>query len=204
MRIGDVADTHVQHRPMPGCDRDPAAVGVVVVGRQPVLGMVAGVVRVGIPRRGLCLPVLPPLWFPDPVGSDVVPVDRVREGRHQHRDGRGARPLRRHHEERDVLASIRRREHQRIGRRSRALGHRPLERGRPAAILDVVFVKVDRGVFLRSVSPAHLPSGPSRAGHASARDVDERSVEPVGAGVFDAARFDAAREVPACARAGEG
>ena len=204
MRVGDVADAHVQHRPMPGCDRDPAAVGVEVVGREPILGMVAGVVRVGIPCRGQCLPVLAELRIAGPVGTSVIPVDRVRESRHEHRDGRSARPLRRHHEERDVLPGIGRREHQRIGRRSRALGHRPLERRRPAAVVDVVFVKVDRRVLVRSVPPAHLAPAPPRAGHASGRNVDERTVEPVGAGVFDTARFHAAREVPARACAGDG
>ena len=165
VRVGDVTDAHVQHGPMPRRDGDSAPVGMMVVGREPVLDVAAGVVRISAPLRGLRLPVRLPPRVPRPLGTGMVRVDRVREGRDEHRDRCGGPALRRHHEERDVLPRVRRREHQRAGGRASALGHRPLERHRPAAVVDVVLVEVDRRVLARGMSPAHLAgrSTPSRS-----------------------------------------
>ena len=204
VRVGDVADAHVQHGPVPRRDGDAAPVGVVVVGRESVLDVVARVVGIGVPRRGLRLPVRPPLRVARPLRAGMVRVDRVRERRDHHRNGCRGRPLRRHHEEGDVLPRCACLEHQRVGRRADALGHRPLESDRPAAVLDVVFVKVDGGIFVRRVPPAHLAAVPPRAGHSPGRDVDEPAVQSVRAGVLDATRLDATREVPSCARIGDG
>ena len=60
VRIGDIADANVQHRAVPGCEADARTIRVVVVRRPPVLRMIAGVVRIAVPRLGASLPSCPP------------------------------------------------------------------------------------------------------------------------------------------------
>ena len=163
VRIGDIANANIQHRAVPGCEADARAIRVVVVRRPAVLRMIAGIVRIAVPRLGASLPVRPPVGVGQPLEARVVLVDDVGERRHQHGDFRLWPTHGRDDEKRDVLLGVARFEHQRIGPRPEVGRHRPFVRRRPAAIDDIVIVKMNGRILVGRMPPAHLAAGPGRS-----------------------------------------
>ena len=197
VRIGDVADAHIQHRPVPGRKADARAIRVVVVRRPAELRMIAGVVRIAVPRLGVSLPGLAPVGVGQPLEARVVLIDHVGERRHQHGDLRSRLADGRHDEEGDVLLGVARFEHQRVGPGPEVGRHRPFVRRRPAAIDDIVIVKMDGRILVRGMPPAHLAAGPRRPRDGPRRHVVQGAVKPVRANVDDPGAGDLLCKVPA-------
>ena len=197
MRIGDVADAHIQHRAVPGRKADACAVRVVVVRRPAELRIIAGVVRIAVPRLGASPPGLAPVGIGQPLPARIVLIDDVSERRHQHGDLCSRLADGRHDEEGDVLLGVACFEHQRVGPGPEVGRHRPFVRRRPVAIDDIVFVKMDGRVLVRSMPPAHLAAGPRRPRNSPRRHVVQSAVKPVRANVDDPGGGDLLCKVPA-------
>jgi hypothetical protein len=75
-------------------------------------------------------------------------------------------------------------------------GHREREVVRPAGVVQIVLVEVDRAVLLRGPRPVHLGAGPVEARHRPRRAVHGLAVEPVGGAVGDALGGDVGSQVP--------
>ncbi len=159
--------------------------------------MLARIVRIGAPSLGLILPSGAPGRVGQPLRPRVVAVDDVCERRNQNANVRRFLPLRRHHEERNVLLCVAGLQAKRVGAGAQILGHSPLVRGRPTAVVDVVLVEMDGRVFLGRVPPGHFAACPFRAGDRAGRHVDELAVQPVRPDVDNAGRRNLLREVPA-------
>ena len=183
--VGDVADAHVEHGPVPRRDGDAAAVGVGVVGGQPVLAVRAGVVRVAAPVRGL-RPARPSRHFASqlPLRARVVAVDGVGEGGGEHGDVGRARAPGRHHVKGHVLLVRRPRQHQGVDaasacRRAPSIRSRSASRSRRCRRRGSGWRRTDRvrGESTSRCRPSEAPV--TRA----ARRVHQASVKPAGPGV---------------------
>ena len=173
---------------------------MVVVGRQPEVGVLVRGPGPGVPR-------------PDPLPIDVVGhpardvrVDDVGE-RGDEDAGRRLRPAsRRAHEERDHVLDTAARQPRGVDAAPEVGGHLEGEVRLPAAVVEVVVVEVDGGVVLRRVAPAHLLASPARALHSPRGDVHQLSMQTVRPHVHDALARGLAGEIPgrhrACGRSG--
>ena len=77
---------------------DARAIGMIVVGRQAVLRIFGGIMRIGVPVADTVLPGRIIIW------SSMVAVDRIGECGYQHAQIRAAFPQQRADEERDRFA----------------------------------------------------------------------------------------------------
>ena len=196
VRIGDIAHPQIEHRPPPADQRDAGAVGVVVVGRQAVVAVLARVVGVGAPGLVLRHQGRAPGRVVHPFGPGVVAVDGVGVGRHQHRDLRGGLAFGRHDEERDVLLGGTGLQQQRVGIRLQALGQGHRMGGGPAAVVEVVVVEVDGAVVRGGMAEAVFLPRPAGAAHRTGGGVDQHAMVPVRPGVDHPLGVHVQREVP--------
>src|SRR5579859_1467037 len=95
-------------------------------------------------------------------GHPLVPVREVRERRDEEQDV-GGRTCRRVDEERHAIAQVRSRESDRIDPALELRRKVDLERGLPAALVDVVVMEVDPVVLLRGTLVVELRARPPRA-----------------------------------------
>ena len=159
--------------------------------------MIAGIVRVAVPGLAQSPPGFAPVGFREPLQPRVVLVDDVGEGRHQNQDLCARFAKERHDKEGNVFAGLPGFEHQCIGSGGEVARHRPFVRRRPAAIDNVIIVKVNGCIFLDRVAPAHLPPRPRRARHGPRRHVVKLAMTLLRANVDDLGGGDCLREIPA-------
>ena len=166
------------------------AVAVMIVGRETVIPVVVGIVRTGFPVG-------------DPLAERLVEhaarevgIDLIGEGRREVADlGLRLADLGPHEEGDDVAVRTAAQLHA-VDAAPHVLRDGEAEIVGPAAIVQVVVVEMDGGVMMRRGLPVALRAGPRRALHGPRRQVDQLSVQAVGAGVLDLHRIAAAGEVP--------
>ena len=120
-----------------------------------------------------------------PLPARIVLIDDVSERRYQHGDFCSRLADGRHDEEGDVLLGVACFEHQRVGPGPEVGRNHPFVRRRPVAIDDIIFVKMDGRVLVRSMPPAHLAAGPRGPRNSPRRHVVQSAVKPVRANVND-------------------
>lgn len=63
---------------------------------------------------------------------------------------------------------------------------------RPAKIMDIVIMKMDRSIHFRRMSPIMFGAVPVEASHRSGRKIERAAVQAVGAKILDIDSVDAA------------
>ncbi len=183
--------THRQDRPMTRRERNAAVVAMLVVGGTAVGRIIDRIVRIGSPRSDPFV-----IGLID-AGARVVGIGLIGEGRGQERD-RCKRPLllRQNIERQPIFTRIAG-EMQRIGAAAQIVGYCPGEIRLPAAVSQVVVVKVDGAIVMRCVTPALLATAPARADHGARRHIHQVPVARLRADVMDRLTIDPKREIPA-------
>jgi hypothetical protein len=194
------ARAHVEHRAQPRAVGAAAAVHVMVVGGLAQLGVL---LQVDVVAREHQQPLGQHLEVDRVQAQRAVGVGHVGHGGREHGQLRARRIGRRRDEEADVGLGVLRDlrvggpQAQRMEARAPAARHVELQRGGPAAVVDVVAVEVDCAVLARRQPPVVHVAGPVHAGHAAARQLLQRAVQAVGRSVGHLEGVDAVAEVPA-------
>src|SRR6266508_3664312 len=169
---------------------DARAVAMEVVGRQPVILVVVGIVGRGLPLGD----ALAERFVED--AAREIGVDLIGEGRGDVADlGLRLADLRAHEEGNDVAVRAAAQLHA-INATLHVLRHGEAEIVGPAAVVQVVVVEVDGGVHVRRTLPVALGVVPRRTLHGARRQVYKLAVQAVGPDVLDLERAHAAGKVP--------
>src|SRR6516165_9022019 len=166
----DVSGPHRQERPAQARMADAAAVRVLVVGRRAIFGMLVGIPRIGIP-----------LGLPSAKGvvdatALMIAIDLVGESRGQKDDRRRRGPGRWQYVYRHDVLDIVTAQADAVNPAGHSGGNLEDEVGFPAAIVEIIFMKMDGGVLARHVPPVGLFAGPTRATHRACRQVAQMAM----------------------------
>ena len=155
-----------------------------VVGRGAVFRVVLGIPRVGAPFG------LPRAKRIVDIAALVVAVNLIGEGRGKKNEWRGGdtrtwQDIDRH----DVLLAAAAQTHP-MGAGGHGAGNRHVEIRLPAAIVQIIFVEMDRAIVPGPVAPVHLLAIPMRSANRSRWQVPQGAVERERAAVADALAVD--------------
>ena len=123
---------------------------------------------VGIPRIGMPLGLTSAKGVVDIVAL-MVAIDLVGEGRGQKDDRRRRGPRRWQHIDRHDVLDIVTAQADAVNPGGHSGGNLEDEVGFPAAIVEIIFMKMDGGVVARPMPPVGLFAGPARAAHRARR-----------------------------------
>ena len=198
MRIGGelpqaLLRAHVQHRSQARGIAHPTAIAVLVVHRDAELGMLVQEQGRGIDHGKIADDIfaLAPFDLDMPVG--VGPVTRRGQQERQWRPRRAAR--RTHHEWHIVLMAILR-EMGAIQAARQLLRHGEGKIGLPAAVIEIVIVKVYSTVMGRVMHPVILAAVPGVALHGPRWQIDGAAVPTVRRDIHHMRGGNAAAEIP--------
>ena len=188
--IGDVAGPHREERPAHARIADAAAIGMLVIGRAGIFGVIVGIPRIGAP---IGLTVAERVVE---IAALMIAVDLIGEGGSEKGDRRcGAPPRRQDIERHDVLQFAAAEPHA-IDAARHALGDLDREIGLPFAIVEIVLMEMDRRIMARHVPPTRLVAGPVGAAHGAGGQMSQPAVEAVRTPVDDPIGRDPRAEIP--------
>jgi hypothetical protein len=190
VEIGDVTRPHRQQRPAHARIADAAAVQMHVVSRRGIFRVLVDVPRIGAPLG------LPSMKFRVGIAAPVIAVDLIGEGRREEDEwlpgaAFGWQYIERH----DVLEAAAAQPHA-IYPGRHVLGDLDGEIRCPVAVVQIVLVKMDRGIVARRVAPVGFPAGPARPCHGTHRQVQQYSMQTMRPAVLDAGCRDVGAEIP--------
>ena len=165
-----VSGPHRQQGPALARIADAAAVGMLVVGRSTIFGVLGGIPRIGTP-----LGLTRAKGVVDIVAL-MVAIDLVGEGRCQKDDRRSRGARRWQHIDRHDVLDVVTAQADAVNPGGQSGGNIEDEVGLPAAIVEIVFMKMDGGVVARLMPPAGLFAGPTRAAHRACRQVAQMAM----------------------------
>ncbi len=127
----------------------------------------------------------------------LVGIGHIADRRHHERNFGGLFADARHHPERNVVfVAVLRCQLRSIELAARALRNGPFETGRPACIVDIIIMKVDRAILLGSTLPVEGLPLPVISGHGASRAIHDGGMKQVWSLVFAKQRVDAVTEIP--------
>lgn len=124
--------------------------------------------------------------------GDVVGIGLIGSGGRDECDRRPCLPGTRTDQDRDTIFMVADAQTNSVDGTGEIVRQRDREIIRPAKIMDIVIMKMDRSIHFRRMSPIMFGAVPVEASHRSGRKIERAAVQAVGAKILDIDSVDAA------------